>query len=478
MAKLYINGELVEGKGQIAQVLDPADNHVIEEYHTASPEQCEEALEAAKAALESWGALPMEERIGWLQKIGAELKKDQQKITEILSAESGKPYYNASYDVDGFLEYMDFYIEEGRRMEGTTLYNRTKVYGELYHAVERRPLGVVVGHIAWNYPIAMMVFKLATSMIAGDPIVIKPAGDTPLATLYVGEICHRIGLPKGVVNFVAGPSSVVGKALNESTIPQMITVIGSSETGRKVMHEATSTSVKRFSMELGGNAPVIIMPDADLDKAVADTVAKKSWNTGQDCTNMNRIYVHESLYEEYLAKVAEAAKKVTVGEKDKGEGMFMGPMINRKQRDRILDLIEDAKAKGATVVVGGDIPAGREAGNYVNLTLLRDCTEDMLVSKEEIFGPIIAVRPFSDFDAVLKLANDTNMGLASYFYGHDARQIAKFFETIQTGDVYINGGSGGANTPHVGAKQSGIGCDQSKWSLEEYFQMKRISMIP
>lgn len=477
MYKHYINGALVQGTGARVKVLDPADNSVIEELDTASEEQCLAALEAAQAAFKGWAATPIGERARWLDKFIDAVMAEKEKIAELLAAETGKPYKTAMEDLYGFEDYARYFVHEAARIEGTTVYTPGKTYGELYHAVERRPLGVVVAHIAWNYPIAMAALKIGPAMVAGDPIVLKPASDTPLATLYLGEIAAKMDMPKGVLNFVSGPSGVVAKALNTSKIPSMITLIGSSDTGRRAMHEASASSIKRFSMELGGNAPVIVMPDADIDLAVRHCIAFKCDNAGQICTNYNRVYVHAAVYEEYLSKLEEGLKEVKCGSKH-DEGYIMGPMITRTARDRILELIEEAKGQGAALVCGGTIPQGLEAGNFITPALLRDVTEDMRVSKEEIFGPIIAVRSFTDLEDVLEKANDTDLGLASYFFGHDARDIAKAFETLQTGDVYINGGGGGAHTPHIGMKQSGIGCDQSKWSLEEYFQLKRVSMIP
>lgn len=476
MYELYINGKFIKGEGKRIKVLDPADNSVITELDTASEKQCKLALEAAKDAFKSWAATPIGERCAWLNKLIDTVMEEKEAIAEILSAESGKPYKTALEDVYGFEDFARFYAEEGKRINGTTVYTPSKPYGAMYHAVERRPLGVVVAHIAWNYPIAMAALKIGPAMVAGDPIIIKPASNTPLATLYLGRIIDRIGLPKGVINIVCGPASVVAKTLNSSTIPSMITLIGSSDTGRQAIAES-STSIKRFSMELGGNAPVIVMPDADVDQAAARTIGMKCDNGGQICTNYNRIYVHEAVYEEYLAKVQEGLKAVKCGSKH-DEGYIMGPMITREGRDRMFELIRDAEEKGATLVCGGTIPEGLEAGNFITPALLRDCTEDMRLSCEEIFGPIIAVRSFADLDDVLAKANDTELGLASYFYGHNAKDIAKVFETIEAGDVFINGGSGGANTPHIGLKQSGVGCDQSRWSLDEYFCLKRLSMEP
>lgn len=477
MYQQYINGKLVDGQGEVVKVLDPSDNTVITELATASVQQCEEALAAASAAFKPWAKTPVGTRIDWMLKLTAAIMEEKETIAEILAEESGKPYGTAMDDLIMFEEYIQYYAEEGKRMDGTTVYSPNKAYGELYHAIERRPMGVVVAHIAWNYPVAMMALKIGPAMVAGDPLIIKPASDTPLSTLYIGAICEKIGLPAGVINFVSGPPSIVAKTLNTSTIPRMITLIGSSETGRRAMAEASATSIKKFSLELGGNAPVIVMPDSDVDYVVANTVGMKVSNAGQICTNYNRIYVHEDIYEEFLSKTEEALKEVKLGCKHE-EGYVMGPMISRSARDRMLALIDEAVAAGATLRCGGTVPEDRKDGNYITPALLCGVREDMRVCREEIFGPIISVQPFKELDDALAKAIDTDYGLASYFYGHDARDIAKAFEVLESGDVYINGAGGGPHTPHIGIKQSGMGCDQSRWSMEEYFDLKRISMIP
>lgn len=477
MYRQYINGKLTEGKGELMNVLNPADNTILEALTGASAEQCEEALNAAQAAFKPWARTPAAERIKWLLKLNDAIMAEKEQIAEILSQESGKPYQTAMEDLLTFDEYIRYYAEEGTRMNGTTVYSPNKAYGELYHMVERRPMGVVVAHIAWNYPVAMMALKIGPAMAAGDPLIIKPSGDTPLSTLYIGEICEKIGLPAGVLNIVSGTIETVARTLNTSKIPRMITLIGSSETGRRAMAEASSTSIKRFSLELGGNAPVIVMPDADLDIAVANTIGMKVSNAGQICTNYNRIYVHEDVYEAFLIKIEEGLKAVKLGS-GHDEGYVMGPMIRKNARDRMLELIDEAVEKGARLVCGGTVPEEFEKGNYITPALLRDVKENMRVCREEIFGPIISVQPFKELEDALAKAVDTDYGLASYFFGHDARDIAKAFEFFESGDIYVNGGGGGPHTPHIGIKQSGIGCDQSHWSMEEYFDLKRISMIP
>lgn len=477
--KLYIGGQLVEGEGSVLDVENPADGTIIQSFRGASAAQAEEALKAAKLAFSTWSRTSVDERIAWMQKFQAELYKDQDLLVELDSMESGKPYKSAVGDFMAGAGLLTFYGDEARRVFGTSIPDKGARDHGVYHVVEHRPRGVVVGHLAWNYPLANMGLKMGPALASGCTIVLKPSSQTCLASLHYGEIAKRIGLPDGVLNIVVGKASEVGRALNQSKIPSMITLIGSSDTGVQVMKEG-STSIKNYSLELGGNAPVIIMHDCadELDAIAQNVVATKVSNSGQDCTDYNRIYVHESLYERFCKLVEEKMDCVTVGKwKDEGD-IVMGPMINRQARNRILALIQEAVSGGAKLVKGGKIPAGMEKGHFVTPALLIDVKDSMRVCKEEIFGPIIAVQPYSDFDRVLQQAIDTDMGLASYLWGHDARAIAKAFETFESGDVFINGASGNVYTPHVGIKQSGLGCDQSKWSLSEYYTLKRISIKP
>ena len=477
--KMYIGGRLVDGEGALIHVENPADGTIIASLPGATAAQAEEALEAAKAVFPWWSSRSIEERISWMQKIQAEILKDKEYLAELDAMETGKPYKNAIGDTLAGYGVMNFYADEARRVFGTSIPDKGSADHSVYHVVERRARGVVVAHLAWNYPLANIGMKLAPAMASGCPVVLKPSSQTCLASLHIGEIAKRIGLPDGVINIVVGKSEVVGTALNKSKIPSMITLIGSSATGVQVMQEGSS-SIKNYSLELGGNAPVIIMGDCgdELESIAADVVATKCSNSGQDCTDYNRIYVHESLYERFIELVAERMDHVTVGPwKTEGE-IVMGPMINRQARDRMIRLCEEAVAEGATLVKGGQIPEGLEAGAFFTPALLINVKDSMRVCREEIFGPIISVQPYSDFDTVLKQAVDTDLGLASYLWGHDARAIAKAFEAFESGDVFINGASGTIFTPHVGIKQSGLGCDQSRWSLDEYYVLKRISMRP
>ena len=477
MFKQYINGQLTEGRGASIDVINPATGSVFETLPGATGAQAEEALEAAKKAFSTWSWTPLDERVNWLRKYTEAILEEREYIVDLLSRETGKPYAEACYDFDWGISSLRYFAEEIRRVTGTTYSDNAGRRGDFYHLVEQRPLGVVVGHLAWNYPLGNAALKIGPTIASGCCCVLKPSSQTPLATLYLGEIMHKIGLPAGVVNIIAGSAGEMGAVLNSSRIPKMITLIGSTGTGRQVMAQG-ATSVKTYSLELGGNAPAIIMEDGDVEQAAKQVVISQVSNTGQTCIGYNRIYVHESRYEEFCQRVLEGLQKVKIGAgRDSGE-MVMGPMISRRERDRVLGLIEDAKEQGARILFGGDIPAGFEQGFYINPTLVADVTEDMRISREEIFGPVIAVRPYSDFEDVLQKANDTEAGLTSYLYGHDARAIARAYEVLEFGELYVNGFSTGPMLPHCGMRESGVGCDASKWGLKEYFSLKRLSVKP
>jgi len=476
MFKQYINGKLVDGKGKIAKVYDPATDEVVGEVSCANAEQAQEALNAAQEAFKTWSKTTVNERANWLYKFKAACVEERDTLIELVSKESGRPYPAACGDVDWLLTSLSYYAEEAKRIEGVVLPSLAVGANANYHMITKEPIGVTVGHLAWNYPLGNASIKLAPAIASGCTCIIKPSSETPLATLYLGVIAEKIGFPKGVMNIVSGPSLEVAKTLNESDIPRMITLIGSYETGLQVMKQG-ATSLKKYSLELGGNAPVVVMDDVNIEEVAKNIVAKKVGFAGQTCVNYNRIYIHENIYEKACEAIANELSKVKLG-KWKDEGYVMGPVINRQARDRMLDLIEEAKSKGAKLVMGGEIPQGFEKGSYITPALLMDVTDDMRVSKEEIFGPIIPVQPFSDLNDAIEKSNNTIFGLSAYFFGHNAVEMSQFMHGVQAGEIFVNGGIGSEFTPHAGAKQSGIGCDKSKWSMEEYYDLKFLSIIP
>lgn len=476
MYQQYIGGNLVDGQGKPLDVLDPATGEVVGTVGSATAQQTQQALDAANAAFKTWSKTPLQTRIDWLLKFREACLRERDTLIELVSRESGRPYPAACADFDWCMTSFQYYAEEVKRIYGVSFPNAAGTYGSAYHVVERRPMGVSVGHLAWNYPLGNAGLKIAPAVVSGCTCIIKPSSQTPLATLYLGVIAERIGFPAGVINIISGPSGEVGKTLNTSRIPKMITLIGSSETGLQIMREG-ATSVKKYSFELGGNAPVIVMPDVDPDEVAANIVAKKTGFAGQTCVNYNRIYVQESIYTQLCEKVAEKLKEVKLG-RWKDEGYIMGPLINKAARDRMLTLIDDAVKSGANLVMGGEVPEAFAKGAYMTPALLTDVTDEMRVSKEEIFGPIIPMQPFKTLDEAIEKANNTIYGLSSYFFGHNAKEISKAYEGMEAGEIFINGSGGTEQVPHAGVKQSGVGCDKSPWSLEEYFDFKYCSMIP
>lgn len=475
MFKQYINGQCVEGKGNPFQVFNPATDEVIETLNGASPEQVLEALTCAKVAFPKWAKTPLNDRIALLNKFRDACIQEKETIAMLIHQEVGLSYPESLGEVDTMTTQLQFNAEEVRRVYGTTIPDYIDSHGEVIHIVEPFPIGVTVGHIAWNHPLYGAGVKLA-SLYTGCTCILKPSSNTPLATLYLGVIAQKVGLPAGVLNILAGPSNVVGKMLNESDIPSLIGVIGSSETGREVMRQG-ATTVKRYSLELGGNAPAIVMPDASLDLAIPFIVKRKTWSCGQGCSNINRIYVHEDIHDEFVARLLEKVSQVKVGW-GKELGDVMGPQMEKKYRDALLDKIQDAVEKGAKIVYGGGIPKGLEnRGAFIMPTILDDCDESMRVCNEELFGPVFSIYRFSDLDDVIEKANNTTYGLAAYVYTHDSRVFGRCAQEIQSGMVYINTPTcGGANLPHIGIKQSGIGCDAGKWQFDNYYVFKRVSI--
>lgn len=479
MYQLFIGGNYVDGKGKKIDVINPADNTVVDSFCSATKEQAKEALETAQETFKTWSKTSVMERCRLLSKFADLVEEHQDEISKLNSLETGKPYGEAYGDTGFCLNVLRFHAEEAKRVYGTTLNDYNSQRGSVYHMVEKRPVGVVVGHLAWNYPMYNAALKIGPVIGSGCTAVLKPSSQTPLATLFLGKLIREAGIPDGVINILAGSSSELGYALNSSTIPRLIGLIGSTDTALKVMSDS-ATSVKRFSFELGGNAPTIVSESADL-AAAADTVASmKMGNSGQMCVDHNRIYIHESVYDQFCDMMLERLGKYKVGQ-GADEGMIIGPMINQSAQKTMEDLVEDAVDKGARLVLGGKIPEGMPEGSaFFEPTLLLDCNRSMKVYQQEIFGPIAALSEYSDYDEILAEAADTDGGLSSYLFSHDTKEIAKAVEIFNSGEVLINvDGIGDVEfLPHCGIGNSGLGCDNSLWSLDEYFDLKRVKILP
>ena len=468
----YINGKLVKGEGVCRDVYAPGTGNVIVSLAGASKEQTLAALDAAQAAFPAWSHMSMTERGTWIEKLRTALLEHRDELVDLLAWETGKPGFAAGRGFQVLCDALHFYNEEARRIYGRVTPDYNSDYNT-YHLTQYLPLGVVVSHLAWNMPLLNMGAKLGPALASGCTCVLKPASFTPLSALKVGEIAHSIGFPAGVFNIVSGPVNDVATVLNQSPIPKLITLIGSTDTGMDVIR-ASSTSIKGHSLELGGNAPAIVTEDADLE-AAADFIANlKMNNCGQLCTSVNRALVHESVADRFCEIVRKKFESCRLGwGKDECD---MGPMISSGERDRVLGLIDDAVKNGATLVCGGQVP--EREGYYLTPALLTNCRNDMAVCSREIFGPVLPVITYKTLDEAIAIANDTSYGLSAYAYTTNLRSAFRFYKELEVGEVFVNVWGGGSPLPypHAGAKNSGIGADFSTDSLMEYFHVNRVCM--
>lgn len=467
----YYNGQLIDGRGEVLRVTDPATGEIIAEVAGADESQAQEALSAAERGFKLWRRLSLAERYTWLQKLKESLQKRRAQIIEAGMRESGKPIAHTQKEFDRLLISLDYYYEEARRLSGEIIPDDQ---GQFRNLIIREPVGVVVGYIAWNYPIQNIGLKLGPALAAGCAIVLRPSSNTPLCALMVGEAAAEIGFPSGVISVLAGSASVLGKALSSSPVPSMLTIIGSTDAGLQVVRESAS-SVKRFSLELGGNCPVAVLPDADLSEAARHTATFKYVNCGQVCVAPNRVFVHERVYDQFLEESVSIAKGIKLGV-GRDEGAQMGPLISARDQSRMSELLTEAVQDGARIACGGGIPVGRTAGYWFEPTVVDGARPEMRLCREEIFGPIMPLIKFSDADDIAALCNDTPEGLAAYIYTRDINSAFKIAEAIEAGTVSVNAPRFDYYLPHGGLKQSGVGKDNSRYSIEEYYAVKRISI--
>jgi succinate-semialdehyde dehydrogenase / glutarate-semialdehyde dehydrogenase len=334
-------------------------------------------------------------------------------------------------------------------------------------------VGVVVAFVAWNFPLLNLGFKLGPAMAAGCPLIVRPSSETPLSAYVLGEICEDVGLPPGVVNILAGPADSVADTLSRSPVPALLTLIGSTETGRKII-AAGATSIKRFSMELGGNAPVLVYDDADVERAADGIAALKFGNAGQICVTPNRVFADARIMDALAEALLARARRVKLGF-GRDSGATMGPVINHAARDRIHSWVTEAVSRGAQLVCGGRPPGALSKGSWYEPTILRNVREDMPVSCREVFGPVISLIPFDDESRLIARANDTEAGLTAYVYSRSAARIQRASRELRFGEVMVNGFRWNIDLPHGGIGQSGVGHDCSHLALHDYLARKRIT---
>ncbi len=464
----YINGQLVNGCGRINHVLNPSTGEEITAFKNSSPSQALEALNAAKEAFPTWSLLSIADREKHILRLAEALEARKEEIVNRLIEETGKPMDTALYDFNMLIDCLRYFNEEAKRIRGESIADYDGAHRNFIH---HKPIGVVVGYLAWNFPLLNVGYKLGPILASGCTCVLKPASVTPLATLMVGQAAAEIGFPAGVINIVSG-SSEICQVMNSSKIPAMLTVIGSSQTGRQIISES-ATSIKRFSLELGGNAPVIILDDADIEETARITVRQKFDNCGQVCVSPNRIFVPEKALAVFLQAAKDEAQKITLT-CEEGSGQKMGPLMTEQARCNIESLVKDAIEKGAEIVCGGERP--NMPGFYYRPTILAHVTKQMRVYREEIFGPVMPVISYGEDEDLIALANDTEYGLAGYLYTHSLEKAMDIAEHMRFGSVCVNEPFYAFQLPHGGVKESGVGKDCSHFSIEEYLEVRRIAI--
>lgn len=468
--KMYIDGTLTDGASTV-DVVNPATETLVATVATAGLPDVERALQSAQKAFPGWAATPISERQHWMRKLRDEVIANEEWLRNCVHQEMGKPWAQTEEDWDRLVVSLDFYAEEITRFCDTGLVDRA---GTHTHRMVYEPAGVALAFLAWNFPLLNLAFKIGPSMAAGCPIIIRPSDATPVSAYAVGALCEKIGLPKGVVQILATESHDVADTLTASTIPQVITLIGSTKTGQHIMRTG-ATSIKRYSMELGGNAPVLVFEDADLDLAADIVTGVKFSNAGQICVSPNRVFVAEAVRDDFTNKVVEQAKAAKVGF-DKNGDIQTGPVIDGRAWKRLKGLVDDAVSDGALLLAGGDRPKGLNAGYFLAPTVLADVTEDMDVYRQETFGPIVSLIGFDSEERLLEMANDCEEGgLTAYIFTRDLARAEKYAARLRYGEIQINGVKYDIDLPHGGIGQSGIGHDCSSLALHDYLVAKRIT---
>jgi succinate-semialdehyde dehydrogenase/glutarate-semialdehyde dehydrogenase len=431
------------------------------------------AIAAAQDALPAWSALTGKERAAVLRKWFDLIVANADDLAAIMTAEQGKPLAEAKGEVKYGASFVEWFAEEAKRVAGDVL---ASTWADKRTLVLKQPIGVCAAITPWNFPNAMITRKVAPALAAGCTIVIKPAEQTPLSALALAELALRAGMPAGVLNVVTGDaeqSIAIGRVLCGSSVVRHLSFTGSTPVGRILMQQCAPT-LKKLALELGGHAPFIVFEDADVDAAVEGALQSKFRNAGQTCVCTNRFYVHDSLYEQFLEKFALKIKKVVVGDGTQ-IGVKQGPLIDQQAVDKVQAHVADAVTQGARVIAGGK--QHEKGGLFFEPTIVADVNHEMLVMREETFGPLAAVMRFSTEEEVIAAANNTDFGLAAYFYSRDIGRVWRVAEKLEYGMVGVNTGLiANEVTPFGGVKQSGLGREGSKYGMEEYLELKYVCL--
>ena len=451
-------------------VINKATGDTIAKVPSFGEAETRSAIAAAHDALPGWSKLLAKERSRIVRRWFDLMVEHADELALLLTSEQGKPLAEAKGEILYAAGFVEFFAEEAKRVYGETI---PTFKADARIVCIKQPVGVVAAITPWNFPAAMITRKVAPALAVGCTVVCKPASETPLTALALAELGHRAGMPRGVFNVITGKASVIGKELTGNALVRMLTFTGSTEIGRVLMAQCAPT-IKKLGLELGGNAPFIVFDDADLDRAVAGAMASKYRNAGQTCVCANRIYVQEGVYERFAEKLAAEVKKMKVGAGTE-DGVTTGPLINKAAVEKVEEHVADALEHGATIVLGGRRHS--RGGNFYEPTILANVTQQMMVAREETFGPVAPLFKFKTEADVIAQANDTPFGLAAYFYARDLGRVWRVAEALECGIIGINEGIiSNEVAPFGGYKQSGLGREGSHHGVEEFLETKYMLM--
>jgi succinate-semialdehyde dehydrogenase / glutarate-semialdehyde dehydrogenase len=465
----YIDGRW-ENAAHRFSVINPATGIPVAEVPKMGAAEARTAIDAAYRALPAWRARTAMDRCAILHRWFELIVANQEDLARIMTAEQGKPLAEARGEIAYAASFIEWFSEEGKRVYGDTI---PAPVSSQRIVVIKEPVGVCAAITPWNFPAAMIARKAGAALASGCTMVVKPASQTPLSAFALGALAERAGVPPGVISVITGAASEIGTEMCTNSKVRKVSFTGSTEVGRHLLAQSAST-VKKVSLELGGNAPFIVFDDANLDAAVDGALASKYRNAGQTCVCTNRFYVHDKVYEAFVGRLVEAVRKLKVGN-GADEGVQMGPLIDAKAVEKVEEHIGDAVAKGAEVLTGGRRHV--LGHSFFEPTVLAGATQAMQVAREETFGPLAPIFRFHNDDEAIAVANDTEFGLASYFYSQDIARVWRVAERLEYGMVGVNTGLiSNAVAPFGGIKQSGVGREGSRYGLDDYLTIKYINM--
>ncbi|TAU38372.1 aldehyde dehydrogenase family protein [Rhizobium leguminosarum] len=476
-SELYIDGQWVKPvKGGTCEVINPATEEVIHRIAAATAEDVDLAVKAARRAFDrdGWPKLTGARRAGYLRAIAAGIRARQAEIARLEVLDNGKPFPEADWDVADAAGCFDFYAGLAEQLDNNPEEAIVLPDARFTSKAVREPIGVAGAIIPWNYPLLMAAWKVAPALAAGCTVVLKPAELTSLTALELAAIADEAGLPPGVLNIVTGAGSIAGQAIIDHGQVDKLAFTGSGPVGSKIM-AAAARDIKRVSLELGGKSPFVVFEDGDIDKAVEWIMFGIFWNQGQVCSATSRVLVQDTLYERLLARLIEETKKIKIGN-GLDEGVLLGPLVSKRQHEQVVAAIEKAQQAGATVACGGVRPEGFDKGYYLQPTVLTDVPLDSAAWVEEIFGPVVCIRPFKTEEEALELANDSRFGLAAAVMSKDEARAERVAAAFRAGIVWINCSQPTfTEAPWGGYKESGIGRELGRWGLDNYLETKQIT---